>query len=1144
MDNKVIQKLQSINDFPELVEYLRDELDWPIETDHFDDLTFEYTAEELGIDEDNAAKILEIKRLRPLDVDQPWGIFFVRLEPKRLPVVALRRLLSKVAIKKRASANQADQVAWNADDILFISSFGDHHERQLSFAHFAVNKEKKDLPILKVLGWDSRDTRLHIDDVVQTLKEKLSWPEDTSDSDAWRTQWRKAFSLRHGEVITTSKEMAVRLAVLARAIRDRIRSILDIENEKGSITLLMNTFKTALVHDLNEDGFADMYAQTIAYGLLSARIANPSENTAEGFTECLPVTNPFLKELMETFLHVGGRVGNNGKGIGLDFDELGVSDVVELLDTANMEAVVRDFGDRNPLEDPVIHFYELFLKEYDAAQKMQRGVFYTPRPVVSFIVRSVDELLRSEFGLEDGLASTTTWREMAGKFHGLEIPVGVIPDQTFVQILDPATGTGTFLVEVISLIHKTMTGKWQAQGNNKEQIDKLWNNYVPEHLLPRLHGYELMMAPYAIAHMKIGLKLFETGYHFGNDERVRIFLTSALEPPQDFSDRLAFAIPALAHEAEAVNAIKENQMFTVVIGNPPYSINSCNLQESAVQLVESFRYVDGAKIRERGALKFETILQDDYIKFWGLGIRLLEQTPLGIISMISNNGFLTNRVLRGVRWTFLNKFTHLTFLDLHGNRSKREVCPDGSDDENVFEINQGVGISVLSKTKTAPRMDEINLADLWGTRDLKYRKLSDSTEGQIAFTRYIPKAPNYLFVIADEDIENEYRALIALDEAMPFNKAGFVSGRDAFAVDLDHEPLEKRINDFLDPKNSDTNVRERFSIKDAGGYNLAGRRKPALEAKLSAKDIICRVQHRPFDYRFVAYSEAVLTSPQKAAMRHLLGGENIAFCLSRGAEIIRGWEHIFCTRAIVQHHTVSLKEVNYVFPLEVLAEDNSLEFGSDRSPNFSNHFLQTVAARLKLSINDVSHLPSGLSAKDIFHYVYAIFYCPTYRSRYAEFLKTDFPRLPLTGNLDLFRELARLGSEMSALHLLDSPKLSKLITTVLVRGPLQVEKVSYSNETVWLDTTKTKGFQGVSEEVWNYHIGGYQVCEKWLKDRQTKGGKNPHPGRVLTDEDIEHYQKIIVAISETICIMGEIDEVIATHGGWHDAFVTGDTVNG
>ena len=650
------ERLARIRRFDQLVAYLRDDLGWPIESDYFEELTFEYNPEEeLGIDPKNAAKIHEIKRLRPLVTGQPWGIFFVKFEPKRLPVMALRRILGRVALKSRPSANKSEHQAWAADDLLFVSNYGEGDERRIAFAHFSKRQDRHDLPTLKVLGWDNLDTRLHLDAVAHELTDHLTWPDDEDDPDAWRERWRAAFTLRHREVITTSRELSERLAELARAIRDRIKTALGIETETGRLTKLMNAFRTALVHDLDEAGFADMYAQTIAYGLLSARITDPARRTADDFAAHMR-TNPFLRELMETFLRVGGRRGKAG-GPGIDFDELGVSEVVELLDLANMEAVVRDFGDRNPQEDPVIHFYEHFLAAYDKKQKVSRGVFYTPRPVVSYMVRSVDELLRTEFGLVDGLADTTTWGEMAKRHKELKIPDGTPPDQAFVQILDPATGTGTFLVEVIDHIHKTMVEEWKAQGHVEEKIQALWNAYVPKHLLSRLHGYELLMAPYAIAHLKIGLKLYETGYRFESDERARVYLTNALEPAGSTQLTLDF-LPALAHEAQAVNEIKRKQRFTVVIGNPPYSGLSSNMGRWIGGLLKgrlpdgtataSYYHVDGEPLGER-----KVWLQDDYVKFIRLSQWLLDGTGAGVHGYISNHGYLDNPTFRGMRWSLM-----------------------------------------------------------------------------------------------------------------------------------------------------------------------------------------------------------------------------------------------------------------------------------------------------------------------------------------------------------------------------------------------------------------------------------------------------------------------------------------------------------
>ena len=336
------ERLARIRRFDQLVAYLRDELGWPIDADDFEELTFEYTPEELGIDTKNAAKIQAIKRLRPLVPGQPWGIFFVEFEPKRLPVVALRCILGRVAVKRRASDNDSERQAWASDDLLFVSNYGEGDERRIAFSHFSKPPEGRALPTLKVISWDSRDTPLHLDAVARDLTDHLSWPDDLGDLDAWRERWRAAFTLRHREVITTSKRLSERLADLARTIRDRIVTGLTIENESGQLTKLMKAFRTTLVHDLDEARFADMYAETIAYGLLSARITDPTRRTADDFAAHMK-TNPFLRELMETFLHVGGRRGKSG-GPGIDFDELGVAEVEELLDQANMEAVIRDFG--------------------------------------------------------------------------------------------------------------------------------------------------------------------------------------------------------------------------------------------------------------------------------------------------------------------------------------------------------------------------------------------------------------------------------------------------------------------------------------------------------------------------------------------------------------------------------------------------------------------------------------------------------------------------------------------------------------------------------------------------------------------------------------------------------------------------------
>jgi predicted helicase len=1129
--------LAKIRRFDQLIAYLRDEMDWPIARDSFedvDDLFYDFTADELGIDAKNAAKIQEIKRLRPLSPKQPWGIFFVKFEPKRLPVIALRRILNQVALKKRASANNAERTAWAADDLLFISNYGEGEERQISFAHFSKPADGHDLPTLKVLGWDNLDTALHLDAVAKELTEQLAWPEDDADIEAWRQGWRAAFTLRHREVINTAKDLSIRLAELARAIRDRIKTTLAIETETGPLTKLMKAFREALVHDLDTDGFADMYAQTIAYGLLSARIADPHKKTVDDFAAHMR-TNPFLRELMETFLKIGGRSGKAG-GPGIDFDELGVSEVIHLLDDANMEAVVRDFGDRNPQEDPVIHFYELFLKEYDAKKRMQRGVFYTPRPVVSYIVHSVDELLRTEFGLEDGIADTTSWGEMTKRHRDLKIPEGIPASQAFVQILDPATGTGTFLVEIIDVIHKTLVTKWKRQRHDEKKMEVLWNEYVPKHLLPRLHGYEILMAPYAIAHLKIGLKLYETGYRFGSDERARIYLTNALEPASDFSGTFKFAIPALAHEAQAVNEIKGKQNFTVVIGNPPYSLLSANMEPQHRALIEDYKFVKGERIRERGALQLEKNLNDDYVKFFRLTQLTIERARVGVSGLITNHSFIDNPTMRGMRWSLLSSGSRLWINDLHGNSTKQEKPPGDGEDVNVFQIKQGVAIALGVRLPGAHDACEAKYHELWGTQQRKEAWLAANNVGTHGWQPIDPTPELYLFVPQSSSLKSEFEAWPILPTAMPANGAGYITARDNLVIDFERDVVVERVQAFNNSRKDDDSLLKAFDVADKKGWDV---RRARMELKrVDIPKRVIKTNYRPFDSRWIFFDSTLVWGRSWPTMQHVVGNsQNLTMLATRMTK--DQWD-VWVARTVSSHKAMSAYDTNSVFPLYLVEDSESSQRSlvSANRINFSAPFLKSLTSTFGRQQKCAEELSAELSPENIFQYVYAVFHSPAYRMRYAEFLKIDFPRIPLPGNLKLFVELSHLGRELVALHLLESPKVNDFITNYTGPKNPEVERVGWSDDTVWLDAAATKkgqpatsgtiGFRGVPEAVWKFYIGGYQVCEKWLKDRR---------GRTLSKDDIVHYHKIVVALAETIRLMKEIDEVIEVHGGWPGAFV-------
>ncbi len=461
MQKNYRKMLAEIQEFPQLIKFLRDEMDWPISAEDFQEMTFDYSPEELGLDAKSSAKISEIKRLRPLEVNQSFRVFFLKFEHKNLPIEVMRRVLGYFVNSKHSGA-PVGRNRWDIEDLLFISNFGEEKRRRICFAHFTPQNDR--LPKINVLGWDDRDTELHLDYVAQQLIENLTW-KDNLISGQWSKRLSDAFTIRHGQVIKTSKELSVQLALLARKIRKRIRSVLEIETENGSVTQLMKSFQKILVHDIDRDTFSDTVAQTIAYGLLSARIVDADKSSASNLTQSMR-SNPLLQELLNIFLHLNDESGK------INFDELGVNDIEDLLNHTDIESVIRDFGDQNPREDPVIHFYENFLAEYDKEKKVERGVFYTPRPVVLYIVESIDALLRDQFGLEDGLADTSTWGDVAQRNKHVIIPEGVSPDTDFVQILDPATGTGTFLVEIIDRIYRTLEKKWGG-GRNRAKVERI-----------------------------------------------------------------------------------------------------------------------------------------------------------------------------------------------------------------------------------------------------------------------------------------------------------------------------------------------------------------------------------------------------------------------------------------------------------------------------------------------------------------------------------------------------------------------------------------------------------------------------------------------------------------------------------------------
>lgn len=921
----------------------------------------------------------------------------------------------------------------------------------------------------------------------------------------------------------TPHELATRMAGMGRLIRDLINETFKAEGARGELHAQLKAFRDILMGDtLSEAQFADMYAQTLCYGLFAARCTLPAGSgfTRQSAAHQLPKTNPFLRKLF-------------GQIAGPDLDDRiawAVDQLAQLLARADMAAILEVFGRATRQEDPVVHFYETFLAAYDPAMREARGVYYTPEPVVGYIVRSVDALLKKHFAMPEGLAHAgkTTIKVPPPPDLEKKGKPGFVEQETHrLQILDPATGTGTFLHAVIQYIRQHFNGN-----------EGVWPGYVAEHLLPRLFGFELLMAPYAVAHMKLGLTLEASGYDFASNQRLRVFLTNSLEEAHEF-DNLPLFTQWLADESLAASEVKRQAPVMVVLGNPPYSGHSANQGQWMHQLLRgvdtsdhgaltgNYFAVDGKPLGERNP----KWLNDDYVKFIRFAQWRIEKTGHGILAFVTNHGYLDNPTFRGMRQSLLHSFDEIYIVDLHGNSKKKEKAPDGGKDENVFDIQQGVAIGIfVKKPKNGPprlRADGsfiidpaiVHHFDLYGTRDHKYKWLDENELENTEWRIFTPEGPKHYFVTQDQALKEEYEAAQNIKEIMPIHNVGIITKRDFFSIDFDGDKLLKRMKDFsLTPINE---IHEKFSLPpDVRDWKVDWALDDVKNSGPSM-DCVKKIIYRPFDERHVYYtgrSRGVVGWPFDKINRNFYAGENIGISTTRQIEIQRGWEHAFVTTHPIQHHTVSIKEVNYHFPLWIYPEkSNDLlnEPAPERRPNLSDEFVADLKAAQGRAI----------SPEDTLAYLYAVLYTPGYRTRYADFLRRDFPRVPLTRDQKLFKQLVALGHELIGLHTLQTA--APRISGFPVAGTGEVVKVRFTIVAgqdagrVWINDAQY--FDAVPQAVWDMHIGGYRVAEKWLKDRK---------GRLLTYDDITHYQNVVAALDRTLTVQRELDAAVNAAGGW------------
>ena len=882
--------------------------------------------------------------------------------------------------------------------------------------------------------------------------------------------------------IKTAKTLALELAKRTRFLRDEVISIeIEEENLKGRKVILgfYEAFKKYLIGTLTTKQFADLYSQTITYGLFAARTRANKEFNRELAFKYIPHTIGILRDVFRFI-----SLEEPPKSL-----EIIVDDISEVLQVTEVNNILHDYYVEGKGKDPIVHFYETFLEAYDPEIRERRGVYYTPESVVGYIVRAIHSILKIHFNLHDGFASSK------------------------VTVLDPAAGTLTFPAEAVKLAVKEFISKYGKGGKKK---------FIKSQILPNFYAFELMMAPYAIGHLKMSFLFDELGYRMGDDERFNLYLTNTLEM-EELSQSEIPGLGSLSEESHLAGRVKKEKPVLVIFGNPPYSGISANVNEWTEKLLkedtdgtQSYYMFDGEPLKERNP----KWLQDDYVKFLRFAQWKIQQAGYGIVGMITNHSYLDNPTFRGMRQSLMKTFNEIYIIDLHGNSLKKEKTPDGGKDENVFDIRQGVAIALFVKIDRKKDCKVWHL-DRYGLRQRKYNWLEKNEFDIRSYKKLKPESPYYFFIKRKTKGTGRYLEWKKINEIFPENSVGIVTSRDHFAIDFERNELVNRILQFKSTAQTDDIISRAYNLKEKSNWEIHAARKE-VNGLDDFEKYICEILYRPFDKRFIFYHKSLIERMRYEVMRHMIE-DNKGLAIGRQGQVV-GLEHlwnlVFITENIVDFN-LYYRGGELLFPLYL----NNNNGASNPSPGT---VMMVFEPKAEYSIREPNidsdiyeKLETTYSKKptpeDILYYIYGVFYSNKYRIKYSEYLKIDFPRVLFTKDYKLFRKISKYGNRLSDLHLLKSKSLNKPVSKYQGTGENdRVEKVSYSENEKRVFINEDKYFEGIRPEVWNYYLGGYQVCNKWVKDRK---------GRQLTLSEVETYCKIVTALQLTMIIQKEIDEV-------------------
>jgi predicted helicase len=911
-----------------------------------------------------------------------------------------------------------------------------------------------------------------------------------------------------------AKTLAKELAKRTRFLKDEvvIQELKEEESQgKGFLSGFYEAFRKYLISGLSKEEFADLYSQTITYGLFAARTRSENGFNRKLAYDNIPRTIGILRDVFK-FVSLEDLPQQM---------EWIIDDIAEVLAVTDVKNILHQYFHEGKGKDPVVHFYETFLAEYDPKTKEKRGVFYTPESVVSYIVRSLHNILKEHFNMQDGFASDT------------------------VTVLDPAAGTLTFLAEASKLAVEEFVSKYGEGGKE---------NLVREQILKNFYAFELMMAPYAVGHLKMAFLLEELGYKLKKDDRFKLYLTNTLEMEELAQTELPGMV-SLSEESHSAGKVKKEQPILVILGNPPYQGISANLSERETtvekgekyitryliqedngwyklvsqtkranrkikvkqktwigELIDYYKIVDGGWFGER-----KHWLNDDYVKFIRFAQWKIDLAGEGILGFITNHSYLDNPTFRGMRQSLMNSFNEIYILDLHGNSLKKEKCPDGSKDGNVFDIKQGVAIALFIKHHPEPAKgkkggkeeSKVYHSEIWGLREKKNGWLLENDIKTTNWKKLSLTSPYYFFIPREEKGRENYERYWKITDIFPVNVTGIVTARDHFVIDFDKEPLKARVMTFRNKDLPDEIVKEGLKLKENYMWRVSKAREDLIAAD-NWKEYFTKILYRPFDIRHIYFHDSVVWRTRKEVMRHMLSN-NLSICFMRQVSLGEDYSHFLVSEHMVDNRTfLSSKGIIQQAPLYLYTDKDKKDLFTykmelvKRQPNIDLEFLMTLIGVYK----------KELTPEEIFYYIYGVLYSNTYRTKYAEFLKIDFPRVPFTKDYNLFKKMSEYGNRLVDLHLLKSSELDSPVARFQGKGDNKVEKVKHGEGKVIINDGQY--FEGISPEVWEYQIGGYQVCDKWLKDRK---------GRILSLDDIKHYCKVVTALSKTLEIQKEIDHL-------------------